>query len=308
MRSPITRAEGFTLIEILIAIVILSLLMLGVYSMIDNSSLTQENVTKEDRQYLQVETALNRMESDFANFYTPLFFTSRYNPLEERQSSGAFGDDGRDDFDNKPANEQTALRLFRPTERFPGITRKGIPIPVVLNEAKDELGFMTSLNKRRMANAKQSRFAWVRYSLRNSEKREDDERKERGEYELVRQYSADNPFMIDFDWDEVKAHTLLKDVASLSFHYWDSQKRRWVDSIREINADPNLIRIIKVKLSYVDRMGNREDLERILRSQWPLFDTVQDDANYEKAKRPVENPRGENNNSNNTNNNGILGE
>ena len=65
--------KGFTLIEVLITIVILSFLMISVFSIIDNSTITKENITIEDRELIQIESALTRFELDFTQLYSPLF-------------------------------------------------------------------------------------------------------------------------------------------------------------------------------------------------------------------------------------------
>ena len=64
---------GFTLIEILIAITILAFLMVGVYTIVSNSVDTKDRVLSEDKSYVQVMRALDRLQSDVAQLWSPLY-------------------------------------------------------------------------------------------------------------------------------------------------------------------------------------------------------------------------------------------
>ena len=66
--------NGFTLIEILVAIAILSFISIGVFQILDNTIDTQSTVTKEDKEFIQLQTGIRRLESDFEKIYTPLYF------------------------------------------------------------------------------------------------------------------------------------------------------------------------------------------------------------------------------------------
>ena len=66
--------KGFSLVEVMISLVLLSFLMMGTYVMVDNSQRTKETVSTEDRAMLQVQMAFNRLEADFSQIYSPAYF------------------------------------------------------------------------------------------------------------------------------------------------------------------------------------------------------------------------------------------
>jgi len=275
--------NGFTLIEVLIAITLLSFLMIGVFTIINNSTDMKDKVTLEDQDYLQVETALYRIELDFTLFYTPLFYSTRYSQGEETHNPTS----EEDDFEiSEELAVSTSVKQFKPSEKFNGITRSGHLIPTVLNEDKNELIFMTSNNQRKYAKAKESNYAWVKYSLENSDIEDKDQRK--GDYMLVRQYSSKNPYTTDFEWDDIKAHILMRNVKSLQFSFWDPEKKEFTDKLKNTNSDSSLLRILKVYLEWIDIAGIENSTERTFRVLWPYFDTEKDLENYIKAANKIE--------------------
>jgi prepilin-type N-terminal cleavage/methylation domain-containing protein len=267
---------GFTLIEILVAITILSMLMIGVYSIIDNSTVMQEKVTKEDDIFLQLDTALNRVEQDFTHFYSPLYFSVQYvaNPGEDAQNGGL------------PV-ELSDLKKFRPTERFPGISKRGQLVPAVINESKEEFIFLTFVNQRKMENAKESRYAWVRYSIENNEN--DGDMKV-----LVRQFTPDNLYSEQFDWDKAKKQILFSRLKNFTFLFWDAEKEKFVDRLNLVSRDQASPRLIQVKLEWYDHNKAILQEERTYRVLWPPFDALKDDQEYMTAlKKTAEGDSGQ---------------
>ena len=257
--------QGFTLIEILVAITILSFLMIGVYSVIDNSTIMQEKVTKEDDLFLQLDTALNRMDQDFTHFYSPLFFSVQF-----------VSDPGREAQEGGLPPELSQFKRFRPTDKFPAISKRGQLIPIVLNESKEELVFFSFVHQRKVENAKESRFAWIRYSLETSEENSDMKI-------LVRQYTPDDIYSEQFDWDKAKKQILFSRLKSLTFLFWDSEKEKFVDRLNLVNKDQSSPRFIQVKLEWFDRNKALLTEERTSRVLWPPFDTLRDDQEYMAA-------------------------
>ena len=69
---------GFTLIEVLVAIAILSFISLGVFQILDDTINTQDSVTKEDKEFIYIQSGLRRIESDFEkNFFSTFFSISQ---------------------------------------------------------------------------------------------------------------------------------------------------------------------------------------------------------------------------------------
>lgn len=263
------RDAGFTLVEILIAIVILSLLMLSIYNIVDNSTRQKDYVQREDRQLLQVETALNRFSIDFSQIYNPLFFSGK--PQKAKKT-------GNDDYQQKG---------FVPTDRFSGLTIKGYPIPVVDDPDKNSIIFMTSSNKRKIQDSKQSNYAWVHYTTRSAELDADELDKERlskGGLEFIRYFIPQNPYETEFEWDKHKPQLLLRFVKKLEFEYWDSKKKKYISSLRYLPSK-DTVRAVKIKLTWIDANNLEQELEETFRTIWPYFDTKLDEIEEKKDKK-----------------------
>ncbi len=264
------NSQGFTLLEVLIAITLLSLLMLGVYSLVNSSAITREHTLQEDKEFVEAETALYRLEMDFALLYTPLLYTVRHTSKANQNS-------------NDPAvNEQpknSSLDKYEASERFPFISKKAIPVPILSNEDKSSFAFLSSGNKRNFESVKESNFAWIKYTLKTME----GESNEPGLMALVRYHLPLNPYAPEFDWASSSPSVLLNNVKKIEFQFWDPQRKNFVDSLKNTNSDQNLIRVLKVVLEWIDMHQAEHKIERIFRITWPTFDAVKDDAEYSKA-------------------------
>jgi hypothetical protein len=118
--------------------------------MVDNSTDTKDRVLKEDQLLLQSLTAISRIDSDFSQLYSPLFAYGKGNPSTDPNAIYQDSSSARGSIEGK--------------------TKNGMIIPQFQSEDKSSLIFLTSANRRKIADVKESRFAWVKYSLRRSEK------------------------------------------------------------------------------------------------------------------------------------------
>ena len=220
--KKINNQNGFTLIEVLISITLLALMMAYMVTIMDNSMRTKESVLAEDKDFMQLETAMSRFDLDYSQIYSPLFFSSE-------KKNGMDRDSGiTDDGDKKDP--------FEPSEKFPSITSVGTPVPLVENPSKFSFSFFTSSNRRKVQDAKQSHYAWVKYEMRPTTDIKDEENKrEGGTNELVRYMTPNNPYSKDHDWDGLKPYVLLKNIKKLQFLFWDKKKKKYVDRAREIS-------------------------------------------------------------------------
>lgn len=268
MEARKNSQAGFTLIEVLIAITILAFLMVGVYTIITNSVATKDRVLKEDKSFVQVLRALNRLQSDVAQLWSPLYAHAKYNANEARVQAQA----ARTEF--KPST-------FKASERFPFETVTGKAAPAVVAEEKSEIIFFTASNRRKMQDSKQSRYAWVKYSLRkNDEVVSTETESKAGEYEWIRTFQNADLWNSQFSFDDSTPQVLLRGVKTLEFLYWDDRSEKFVDRLRD-SSEPELLRILKVKVAWVGDDGIELEYERIMRPLWPHFDTKKDEE--EKA-------------------------
>jgi prepilin-type N-terminal cleavage/methylation domain-containing protein len=268
--------KGFTLFEILIATGILAFLSLGINSIVSSSADTKDEVTREDRQFLQIYTALNRIEIDFTQIYSPLYFTVKEKTLDELEAQAR---ENGEDFDQ--SNLDNPGVAYQGSERYPGVSRKGEPIGAILQEDKGKLIFPTMSNRRKVQNSKESRFAWVRYSLGSvSEQGEGEE--SRGD-DLIRNFSAIDPYAKDFDWENTEDQVLLQNVKSITFEFFDKSKEKWVERLQETGLDQDTPRAMRVVLIWMNENNKEEEFVRVFRPLWPYFDTVADEKARQKA-------------------------
>lgn len=260
--SHIKNNQGFTLVEVLIAIMLLAFISLQTFRMIDDSTDTKETVLREDQVLLQTLTAVNRLDSDFSQLYSPLFAYSKANPATDPNAVYQDNSTSKGSFDGKAKN--------------------GMIIPQFQTEDKSTLVFLTMANRRKMVDSKESRFTWVRYSLRRAEKTDETSDTEAakaslGTEELVRQTISTNVYASDLNWSEAKSQVLLTHVKSIEFSFWDERGKKFVSSLQDLNENKNAVRSLKMNLIWVDEDNHEQKIEKIFRIVHPFFNTKLDD-------------------------------
>lgn len=253
--NSIKNPRGFTLVEVLIAIVILSFITLYAYKMIDDGSDTKERVTSEDRNMMQTLTALNRIETDFNELYSPLF---------------SYAKQGQQSTSNNPYQNNTATF----NGAFEGKNKDGIPIPQIISDEKSSIIFLSTINRRKIAGTKESNFVWIKYSLQSSQ---DEEDRKNGGFDLVRQTISNDPFAPKLNWNDVHPQVILSNVKTLEFNFYDERNKKYVTSLSELNENKDALRSILLKMTWVNHDNNEINIEKIFRVLNPYFNTKQDD-------------------------------
>ena len=292
--TSVSNDRGFTLIEILIAITILAFMTMGVVSITQNAADTMDRTTVLNKNNLQIETALSRFEWDFSQIYSPLYFSSvlKLGTNDQLGTSNDRDADGRDDNSGQAIVPVTAtpispqlqeyyqrlVQRFEQNEHFVAVSREGLPIPRFYSPDKTIFEFFTSSNRRKMENIKQSNFGWVRYSMGEAIKRDDDNEKNesipQGLKTLVRYYSADDPYddkRIDpEDVEHVKAAVLLENVESMEFQFWDMSAKKWENNLKAVPGAENSLRGVRLLVTWYDSTGFKRSVSRIYRNHWPM--------------------------------------
>lgn len=246
--------------EVMIAITILSFVSFSTYKLVDTNTETKTRVVKEDRQTVQTITALGRIDSDISQIYNPLYAYGKQLP-QASSNNDIYAD---------PPNANGA---------FDGKTSNGGLIPQIKSEDKSSLIFFTQANRRKVADSKESRFAWVKYSLRNMEPDPDaepEEKKTAGLYELVRQTIATDVYNNTLDWEKSKPQVVMDSIKSLEFSFWDERAKKYTTSIQELNENKNLIRSIKVDITWIDGDNHEQIVMKTMRVLNPYFNTKLD--------------------------------
>jgi prepilin-type N-terminal cleavage/methylation domain-containing protein len=251
--------SGFTLIEVLIAIVLLAFVSLYTFKMVSTSTDTKEAVVKEDQTIVQTLTAVARLDSDFSQIYTPLTSSSKVSPLTDNY-----------------ANYSDTLNS---NTLYDGKTKNGKLIPQFQSTDKSTVIFFTAANRRKVQDTKESRFVWVKYSLRKMEKEDnaDETIKREGEYELIRQTITTNLYGNDLDWSEAKAQVLMEHIKNLEFSFWDVKNKKFSTSILDLNENKNYPRSLKMNLTWIDENNHEQIITKTFRPLSPYFNTKIDD-------------------------------
>lgn len=252
--------KGFTLIEVLIAIIILAFISLYAYKMIDENTDTKERVIAEDRDLMQTLTAMNRIEVDFNEFYSPLFSYSKQTVQNNN-----------DPYKDTSTNSNSL---------FEGKTKDGTPIPQVMSENKSTLIFLSLVNRRKVAESKESNFTWIKYSIKPTQ---DEENRKNGGNDLVRQSISADPFAQNLNWDNAREQIILSNLKSFEFNFYDEKNKKYTNTLADLNENKNSIRLLKVNFTWVNRDGNEFKFEKIFRVLTPYFNTKQDDLKTQSA-------------------------
>ncbi len=254
--SSIYRSEaGLTLLEIMISIVLLSFVMLGVVAIVDNSQNTKDRIVVQDRDNLQIETALNRMHWDFSQLWSPMYFSQRFM--------------GNMDPNLNPGIEEVRL-LYDSHPRLRAPSKEGIPIPIFQNREKGDLIFLTTSNRRRLENQKQSNFSWVRYFVSDSKVMDEASGQELVTKALMRQVFADDPWAKEeLALDSARTTVLLENVEELDFQFWNPTAKKWETNMKTVQDGESIIRGLKVYVKWKDSKGLERETTRFFRPTWP---------------------------------------
>lgn len=266
--------SGFSIIEILIAITLLSAITFGVISLTNNATNTKDRVLSEDKVKLQIVTALSVLEWDLSQIYSPLYFAKRL-VQKGRITSDIF----------QRANDQ-----FQRNPHFGFVDIDGRPVPLFEQSDKSSFEFFTASHRRRVQNVKQSNFAWVKYVLEAEDTPTDekDEKEDKsGKMKIVRYYSADNPYKPEkLDSSKLKGQTILENVEEVEFSFWNPENQKFTTPLSSISGGVNLLRGISVKIVWKDFYGVSETITKIYRPLWPVFDASADPDDLEFVNNP----------------------
>ena len=254
------NAQGLTLIDIIIAVTILSLMMISVVSVTNDSLDHKEIIISEDRELLQIETAFDRLNWDFSQIYTPLYHTRafRIDPRDRKESSKKLRN-----FQRNPLYGEGGTRRFIKPDFW------GRPIPMIQQDGKEAIEFYTKGHRRRFENIKESEFAWVRYEFR-SYQGEDQSKKDL--LELVRYYSPINIYDSDLNLKELQATVLTNKVSEYTFFFWNEKGEKWEEDLNHIDNHRHPLRGLKLEIKW---KRGREQVEefssKTYRTIWPRF-------------------------------------
>jgi prepilin-type N-terminal cleavage/methylation domain-containing protein len=228
-------ASGFTLIEVMISLVILTFISLGIYQATTEAYRIRDVIAAEGEFYSSIRMSMDILRRDVAALYSPVIArapkkTQQPNlPTAGNPAAGLAGqpdavdangnnpkdmeainssDAGRTSAFWLPATDKTALR----PSRFVGTERK--------------LSFVAVSHIRIYKDAPESVFAKVTYDI---ERDEDDKS---GDTNVLVKTESTGVFDDDERRDRKQVHTfkLLHGIKKLRYRYWRKDKDRWETS------------------------------------------------------------------------------
>ncbi len=190
--KKVGQQAGLTLIEVLIAIALLSLMSIAIFQITTKSFDINFRLGKESTDYISVVLSLQTVEADLSQIYSPVFEPSP--PTANAATSTEIPE-----FWSLPA-------------RGDGIRRSR------LKGTKERLSFVTNGNRRVEENSTQSDFLKVNWEI---------ERNSAGTYTLFRSIDWD-AFEIQRERKPNRV-ALLENLTSASFRYYRLENKTWED-------------------------------------------------------------------------------
>jgi prepilin-type N-terminal cleavage/methylation domain-containing protein len=190
--KKIGQQAGLTLIEVLIAIALLSLMSIAIFQITTKSFDINFRLGKESTDYISVVLSLQTVEADLSQIYTPFF-----EPSPPAANAGVSNE--IPEFWSLPA-------------RSDGIRRSR------LKGTKEKISFITNGNRRVEENATQADFLKVIWEI---------ERNSAGTYTLFRSIDWD-AFAVQQERKPNRV-ALLENLTSASFRYYRLENKTWED-------------------------------------------------------------------------------
>ncbi len=266
--------KGFSLLEVLISVTLLSLITISIIQGTKDSYKIKESVTSEDEDKLRIYSALNMIEWDFSQIYSPLYFSDRFD-----MKSLSIKTQDRDDplFQLNEKLQRVINEKYYNNPLFFSPNEDWIPIPR-FKDNKTSFEFFTGSHRRVLENAKESTYNWVVYTLEDPTDKDQeyyqekygDDAPELGS-NLVKYSVFKDPFRNeDIDFDKIRPQVIMENVSSLEFSFWNDDKGKFT-AMKEIGDGKGRVDAMKVAITYKNLYGVEENIERIFRPIWPLY-------------------------------------
>ena len=282
--------NGFTLLEVLIAIAILSILMVSIYSIMDNSVESKDRITKEDSELLYFETAIATMSKDIEAIYSPLYYEST-KALDEllntkaQRKAGILKNNSQDEDDQRDNPYEEDNQVLN--DNFKEVSESGKLIPTLVNEEKGSFVFLATNGRRLFKDQKQSNLQWIRYRVVSDTSEDENEINPDAPYALTRTIINKNIFSDNLEWEKAKEYVILRNLKDFKFLFWESTKEKYVDALRLLgDIEKKAPKLIKAQISYISPSGDTIETERVFRPSWPKIDVNKNlEAKYDFSKK-----------------------
>ena len=304
--SKLIPESGFSLIEILIALVLLSFIAISTIQITQEGLDTKESITQEDRYRLQLEKGLERMASDIAMLYNPFHFSpnldiqkllnkypvkntpTRQQPEVQEQTTpnntvNNNTENSQTDDDKK--NKQIRDRIRRAFEQirnhysshenFIGPTNNLAPIPKFLNNETILFQFLTTGYRRKYQGEKKSDLSWIIYTLEDDQSKNDTNgnvNKSDADKVIKRYVFSNDPYStIKFDIENLNGYEILENIKSAKMSFLKNGS--FLEKAETSNAP---IIAVKIFLEWENFSKQIEKIEKIFfthSGRWSLSES-----------------------------------
>jgi len=236
---PVYREKGFTLIEVMIAILLLALMSIAVYQVTTRSFSLNAQLGQESTDYISIVLSLQNVETDLSQIYTP--------PIDPALPA-------------KDPNVQ-ASQFWSAPVRTDGIRRSR------LQGTKERITFLSNGNRRVEEDSPQSDFQKVTWEI---------ERNAEGAYSLYRSTDWDAFNYDDGSAPKPTRVALLENLASAKFTYYRLENKTWDETwdseSQFVKPDARFPNLISLKIELPDPMNNANNQlwEVVVRPNFPL--------------------------------------
>lgn len=246
--------KGFTIIELMIAMTIMSFIAVFVYQNTSKSFELRETLTQDGEFYNSVRVALDTFGRDVIHIYNP----------QAASLPGNLGKAASTD----PQNPQANINLPTTIYKFWGapINSNGVR-PTRFNGEDNSISFISNSHMRLFRDSPETEFAKITYGL------EEDKLSKNPNKQLVKRENTD-VFALERENEETETrYILLSNIRSLKFKYLNGEKDTWFNSWDTTSEDhkgkfPDLIQIeIEIELP---RTGNTFTVMQNYKPEGPI--------------------------------------
>jgi prepilin-type N-terminal cleavage/methylation domain-containing protein len=232
LKSPLqsARPPGFTLIEVLISLAILTFISMSIYQ-----GTTQTFRMRDVVIFNGIRLSMSVLERDLNMLFSPISFipapAKRSNPgaiggeqPSSRRSGGTNPNDGdTEEFDPNNADFQNS-DLARTTDFWIGATNKaGVKMSRFTGEA-EKVSFIAASHQRLYKDRQESEFIKVTYELREEKNEEFGIEGTKTLYKIIDTNVFDDVEKKD---TSKKVYPILPGVKKITFRYYRRQKKSW---------------------------------------------------------------------------------
>lgn len=226
--------EGFTLVEVMIAIVLLVMISVAIYQATTQTFRYRARAISEGDFYGGIRLAMGLIDRDVAALFSPVNFNPKNfekdsNPISADQSAGAVAAPGAPVDQQFQLEELLRSELGQANDYWLGATDLSAIRPSRFIGTENRIQFVSASHMRVYKNMPESEFNKIIYELRDDK----DSQVVEGTKLLVR---IENPavFSEEKKVQDPKLYPLLPGVKTFKFRYYRKDKKAW-----EVSWDTN---------------------------------------------------------------------